>query len=138
MARPKGALNKRTRAALSAAAEGKLGKRADKTLEDLLDIFNDAAKDPSERMRAADIALQYLKPKLAAIEQTTIEPRDQQDPDQLMEKLVTTFAEKPAFLERIVVAVLAKSPELRALLLRLLEQLAPPAPASGSMLQVVK
>ncbi|SRR5581483_1596316 len=121
MARPKGALNKRTRAALSAAAEGKLGAGAEKALMDLLKIAQDPEKDLAVRMRAAEILLPYCKPRLAAIEQTTIEPRDQMDPAQLMAKLVTTFAEKPDFLERIVVDAVAKLPELRGRLLSVLQ-----------------
>jgi len=41
MARTKGALNKRTRTAMTAAAEGRLGKGGEKTLAFLMKMAND-------------------------------------------------------------------------------------------------
>lgn len=138
MARPKGALNKRTRAALAAATEGKLGERAEETIAYLLKIANDPATEHNLRVQAANAALPYCKPRLASIEQTNIEPKDQLDPKELEAKLASKYAEKPEAFEYLVTVVVRDNHELRARLSRLLQQLAPEAPASGNVLQIVK
>lgn len=117
MARTPGALNRRTRAALSAAAEGKLGPHAEKTIKYLLDLSNDPSADHATRIQAANAALQYVKPKLAAIEQTTIDERDKADPAEIEAKLVAMLTEKPEMLERIVTIAVNAAPELRGRLL---------------------
>ena len=70
MARTKGALNKRTRAALSDAELGALGND---TLEFVDRFRKDTRKDDQQRLRAADIVLTYTKPKLSAIEQHMVD-----------------------------------------------------------------
>lgn len=102
MARTKGALNKRTLAAMSAASSGKFKEAADSTLRYLQGIVNDASKPEEVRMRAADILLPYQKPRLAAVEQTIVDPRDSQDPAALAQKLAAMFNEKPELFDQVV------------------------------------
>jgi hypothetical protein len=133
MGRPKGALNKRTRAALSAVAEGKLGAGAEKTLCDLLRLAQDQSAEISVRMRAAEILLPYCKPRLAAIEQTTIEPRDQLDPAEVEAKLVAQFSARTESLERLISLAITTMPELRSRLLALLQE-TPAVQQSGNVI----
>ena len=99
MARTKGALNKRTRMALDAASKGKLAEGANRTLSYLQRIVDDPSKPEDVRMKAADILLPYQKPKLSAVEQTNIDPRDAADPSTLLQQLQALIAEKPHLLE---------------------------------------
>src|SRR4030095_10528922 len=73
MARPKGSLNRKTRRALYDAAQEyeDHGKAA---LTCLAKIMLDPQKDESIRMRAANILLPFVRPKLSAVEQTNIDP----------------------------------------------------------------
>ena len=138
MPRPKGALNKRTRAALAAAAEGKLGEKAEETIAYLLKIANDPTTEHNLRVQAANAALPYCKPRLASIEQTSPDPRDEANPSELLASMVSKLIEKPELFETIAAAALEKSSELRARTLRLLQQLSPEEPSSGNVLQLVK
>jgi len=65
MPRTPGALNKRTRIALTAAAEGKLADGAEHTLALVMGIANDPARDDAIRLQAANVLLPYVKPRLA-------------------------------------------------------------------------
>ena len=69
-------MNKRTRAALSAAAKGKLEKSGERTIAYLLEIANDPNREDAVRLQAANVLLPYVKPKLATIEQHNIDDRD--------------------------------------------------------------
>lgn len=110
MARTKGALNRRTRAALSAAAEGKLAEGGEKTISYLLKIANDPKRDDAVRMQAASVALPYVKPKLASIEQTNIDERDKQSEAELMSQLQGLIAASPDLAEKFILTVLAVDP----------------------------
>lgn len=94
MARPPGALGKRQRAALTAAQEGKLGPHAEKTIKYLLDLSNDPNADHATRIQAANAALQYVKPKLAAVETTNTDPRDQLDAKSLEDNAAKKMVER--------------------------------------------
>lgn len=74
MARPKGSLNRRTRAALLAAKEGEFEGRGDSVIRYLLKLASDAGQNTATRIQAAKTALPYLKPALSAVEQTVVEP----------------------------------------------------------------
>src|SRR5262245_4842777 len=94
MARPKGALNKKTRRALYDAAQEyeDHGKAA---LNYLARIMLDTQKDESTRMRAADILLPFVRPKLSAVEQTNIEPAMLQSEEGLIAELRTLGEDDP-------------------------------------------
>ena len=53
------------------------------------------------QLKAIELSYSRLKPTLAAVEQTVVDPRDQQDPAQLAQKLAALFAEKPELWEQI-------------------------------------
>jgi hypothetical protein len=74
MARPKGSLNRRTRAALLAAKEGNFDGKGDSVIGYLLKLACDPGQAVATRIQAAKTALPYLKPALSAVEQTVIEP----------------------------------------------------------------
>ena len=101
MARTKGALNKRTLAALDAASKGKLAAGSERTLLYLQKIVDDPSKPEDVRMRAADILLPYQKPKLSAVEQTIVDERDTKDPAELAARLAALLLEKPGLHEQI-------------------------------------
>lgn len=54
------------------------------------------------RLKAIEIAYSRLKPTLAAVEQTIVDPRDTADPAQLAARLAALFAEKPALFEQVM------------------------------------
>jgi hypothetical protein len=80
---------------LSDAEEGKLGKNVKKTLAHLQMIVDDPKRDDAIRMQASNILLPYMKPRLAAIEQTNIDPRDKLDPAELEAKLRAMYDAHP-------------------------------------------
>lgn len=106
MSRPKGALNKKTRRALfemanSAKEYEDHGKAA---LNYLARIMLDTQKDDAIRMRAADILLPFVAPKLSAVEQTTvIEPAALKSKAELeadyREMAQSIFGDNPELLE---------------------------------------
>ena len=125
MARPTGALNKRTRAALAAAAEGKLGEKAEDTIAYLLKIANDPTTEHNLRVQAANAALPYCKPRLASIEQTNIDPRDEANPAELLASMASAMIEKPQLFETVLSAVLEKSKDHCAAALSMVQRFAP-------------
>jgi hypothetical protein len=107
MARTKGALNKRTRSALSQAAEGEFAKGAESTIRYLLKVTTDSKRDDSLRMQAANVVLPYLRPKLSAIEQTNLNPEDQVSREALETRMAELAHDCPE-LKPIITAILAK------------------------------
>jgi hypothetical protein len=110
MGRPKGALNRKTREALHAFAESSKeyedhGKAA---ITYLSKIMLDPQRDEGIRMRAADILLPFVRPKLSAVEQTNI------DPAAMLSKDAAEALEKEALLLAIS-RDFAADPELKAL-----------------------
>jgi hypothetical protein len=118
--RTKGALNRRTRAALTAAAEGKLADAGEQTISYLLKVANDPNRDDAVRMQAANAALPYVKPRLASIEQTNLDPRDQIPESEIIAKLQALLQQSPELLEQMVSLGVAVHPELCDRLLKLL------------------
>jgi len=125
MARPKGALNKRTRAALSAAVEGKLSEKGEKTIEYLLQVANDERQEPQIRLQAANAALPYCKPRLASIEQTHVDPRDKKTPEEIKAAFAASMAEKPEDFLSLVRMALEVAPEFRPRLMAMLNETLP-------------
>lgn len=77
MAGTKGALNKRTRAALEATKEGQLdGNGLSVPVRYMLQIVADTHKDEALRLEAAKAAAPYLQPKLSAVEINQVNPDD--------------------------------------------------------------
>lgn len=99
MARTKGALNKRTRAALHAAQTGEIGAGGENPVEYLLRVMRDSKKADQLRIEAAKAVAPYLTPKLSAVEIT-----GQYENDELLTEL--------ELLERLK-ALLSEHPELR-------------------------
>ena len=103
--RTKGALGRRTRAALHEAEHGKLEKAATGTLAYLTRLVTDHRKDDQVRMQAANILLPYLRPKLSAVEQTNINPEDQKTDAQLRAELAAILAKDPSLLPKLTLLV---------------------------------
>jgi hypothetical protein len=71
-------------------------------IENLLaDHYSGEGELSSTQLKAIEIRYARLKPTLAAIEQTVVDPRDKQDPAQLAQKLAAMFAEKPELWEQV-------------------------------------
>ena len=71
-------------------------------IEQILDQAREGELELSPaQLKAIEISYSRLKPTLAAIEQTVVDPRDKQDPDQLAAKLGALFAEKPELWEQV-------------------------------------
>jgi hypothetical protein len=102
MSRPKGSLNKRTRTAMTAAAEGKLGKGGEKTLAYLMKIANDPKRDDAVRLQAASVLLPYVKPRLASIEQHSIDDRDKLTEDEILAQAQALIAARPGLLDKLI------------------------------------
>ena len=107
---------------MSAAAEGKLEKGAEQTLEYLMKIVQDPKREDSVRLQAANVLLPYVKPRLASIEQTTIDDRDKMSDAEIMESLRATVTQSPEIVEQVVSVAVEANPELRERLIRLLQQ----------------
>jgi len=99
MARTKGALNKRTRAALSDAELGALGND---TLEFVDRFRKDTRKDDQQRLRAADIVLTYTKPKLSAIEQHMVDDATKLSEAEMLSNLKSLVIANPEIGEQII------------------------------------
>jgi pyruvate carboxylase len=80
MTRPKGVPNRRTQATLNAAQEKGFTEKADKLIARFLKVAEDTSLDLQTRLQALNSVPPYVKPKLSAVEQTTIEPpRDESE-----------------------------------------------------------
>jgi len=99
MARTKGALNKRTRAALSDAELGALGND---TLVFVDRFRKDTRKDDQQRLRAADIVLTYTKPKLSAIEQHMVDDATKLSEAEMLSSLKSLVIANPEIGEQII------------------------------------
>ena len=66
---------------------------------------------PSE-VRAAEVVLDRHEPRLASIEQTNIDPRDQASPAEIAARLAAMFDAKPELLEQVL-AIRAAAKESR-------------------------
>lgn len=53
------------------------------------------------QVKAIEVILDRITPKLSAVEQTVVDERDKLSEDQLLAQLSALFAAKPALLERI-------------------------------------
>ena len=99
MARTKGALNKRTRAALS---DSELGALGNDTLEFVDRFRKDTRKDDQQRLRAADIVLTYTKPKLSAIEQHMVDDATKLSEAEMLSSLKSLVIANPEIGEQII------------------------------------
>jgi hypothetical protein len=99
MARTKGALNRRTRAALNNAELGNLGND---TLKFVDRIRKDNKKDDAVRLRAADIVLTYTKPKLSAVEQHIVDEATKLSEDELLDSIKSLVIANPEMGQHIV------------------------------------
>jgi len=72
-------------------------------IEQILDAAREGELELTPaRLKAIEIAYSRLKPTLAAIEQTNVDPRDKADPQQLAARLAALFTEKPQLFEQVV------------------------------------
>lgn len=97
MARPKGALNKRTRAALDAVKEGQLDANGiSEPVRFMLRIVRDTHKDENLRLEAAKAAAPYLQPKLSAVEINQPNPDDAVGESSILDKLKALIQANPS------------------------------------------
>lgn len=72
-------------------------------IEQLLDQAREGEIDLSpQRLKAIELAYSRLKPTLAAIEQTIVDPRDKADPAELATRLAAMFDAKPELLDQVM------------------------------------
>lgn len=102
MARPVGALNKRTRAALHAAQTGELGTGGESPVDYLLRVMRDSKKADTLRIEAAKAVAPYMSPKLSAVEVSgQYDSGEELTETQLLERLQILIAEHPELIERL-------------------------------------
>jgi hypothetical protein len=103
MARPKGSLNRRTRAALSAAEQAQFDERADKTIDRLLKLSIDTRKSDAVRIQAASVVLPYLRPKRSAVDVNTNPPPIESEAELLeqIKKLMVAHPELAALVNGV-------------------------------------
>src|SRR5678815_4174878 len=96
MARTKGALNKRTRAALHAAKTGEIGGDGVSPIEYLLKVVRDSEKPDAIRIEAAKAVAPYLQPKLCAVDLTNHVATDQRTQNEILADLKICIQHDPA------------------------------------------
>ena len=96
MARTKGALNKRTRAALHAAQTGELGGDGISPIEYLLKVVRDSEKPDAIRIEAAKAVAPYLQPKLCAVDLTNHVATDQRTQADILAEMKICIEHDPA------------------------------------------
>lgn len=96
MARTKGALNKRTRAALHAAQTGELGRGGISPIDYLLKVMRDSDKPDALRIEAAKSVAPYLQPKLSAVELNTPDPLEGLSREDIINGLKSSLSGDPA------------------------------------------
>lgn len=102
MARPKGALNKRTRAALEAAKEGQLDANGiSEPVRFMLRIVRDTHKDEGLRLEAAKAAAPYLQPKLSAVEINQPNPDDAVGEKIILDRLKALIEANPGLRDQL-------------------------------------
>jgi len=105
MARTKGALNKRTRAALHAAQTGKLGSGGQSPVEYLLKVMRDSKKPDNLRVEAAKAVAPYLAPKLSAMEIGPKDPNQGKTREQLLEEIKRVIVKNPGLKETLFATI---------------------------------
>jgi chemotaxis protein histidine kinase CheA len=72
-------------------------------IEQLLDQAREGEIELTpQRLKAIELAYSRLKPTLAAIEQTVVDPRDKTDPAELATRLAAMFDSKPELLDKVL------------------------------------
>lgn len=72
-------------------------------IETLLANHYDGVEELSTtQLKAIEIRYARLKPTLAAVEQTIVDPRDQADPNDILMRLNAMFTEKPELWDQLV------------------------------------
>ena len=95
MARTKGSLNKRTRAALHAVKTGELGAGGISPVDYLLKVMRDSDKPDNLRIEAAKAVAPYLAPKLSSVEMTEPDPFGGKTREELLADVKASFARDP-------------------------------------------
>lgn len=96
MARTKGALNKRTRAAFQAVKDGELDADGiSSPVRYLLGVMRNTSKPDALRIEAAKSVAPYLQPKLSAVEVTNRNPADNKTEDEIFSELRTFLESNP-------------------------------------------
>ena len=96
MARTKGALNKRTRAALLAAQTGEICGDGISPIEYLLKVVRDSERPDANRIEAAKAVAPYLQPKLSAVDLTNHGATDQRTQADILSDLKICIEQDPA------------------------------------------
>ena len=108
MSRPKGSLNRRTRAALHAVQTGELGGGGESPVDYLLRVMRDSGKADQLRVEAAKAVAPYLAPKLSATEIIAPDPFEGVTDDDMAAKLKALLDGDPKF--KALVAGLVNAP----------------------------
>jgi|KBSMisStandDraft_5_1062788.scaffolds.fasta_scaffold1618098_1 hypothetical protein len=110
MPRTKGALNKQTRIALTAAAEGKLADGAEHTLALVMGIANDPTRDDAIRLQAANVALPYVRPRLASIEQRHVDDAARVSEQDILAQLKALVTGSPSVIDALLRLIMDTDP----------------------------
>lgn len=72
-------------------------------IENLLaDHYHGETQLSATQLKAIELRYARLKPTLAAVEQTIVDPRDQVDPSDILQRLNAMFESKPELWEQLV------------------------------------
>jgi len=113
MARTKGALNKRTRAALHAAQTGEIGGDGISPIEYLLKVVRDSEKPDAIRIEAAKAVAPYLQPKLCAVDLTNHVTTDQRTQAEILEDLKACIEKDPTLKHLLTGLVVSNAQKLQ-------------------------
>ena len=105
MARTKGSLNKRTRAALYAVENGEFG-RGDSPIKYLLRVMRDRKKPDELRVEAAKAVAPYLSPRLNSIDLNRPDPFEGATRADLLDQLRAAMLTNPGLMEQLGVAAI--------------------------------
>jgi hypothetical protein len=95
--RPLGSLNKRPRSPRSDDAQQCT------VIEKLLaNHYNGREKLSPTQLKAIELRYARLRPTLAAVEHTQLDPRDQMSPEELVAKLAALFDAQPQLLQQVL------------------------------------
>ena len=102
MSRPKGSLNKRTRAALSAARTGDLVGNGMTPLEYMVKVMRDSEKSVELRLEAANSVAPYVHARLSHVENVNLSPEDAMTEEEIQAKIKAILQEKPELLAKLI------------------------------------
>jgi hypothetical protein len=102
MSRPKGSLNKRTRAALHGVKTGDLVGNGMTPLEYMLKVMRDSEKSVELRLDAAKGVAPYVHARLSHVENVNLSPEDAMTEEEIQVKIQAMLQQDPDLLQKLI------------------------------------